>query len=226
MPRGAPVGSLKMIFDPAIVQKFASCGVVIADEGDAIMSTVLRFLEKNEATQDASELEQARKVLESIRPFVTIKSNMIDELAQGKICLFMSFSGDILSAQQKAENEFKNGQQISYVLPDEGGEMWIDMLAIPVDAPHREEALQFMNYLVSPDVISKLSNKLSYANAIKASLPPRINQEIWGDPNIYTPADVRRNRVFLLPRRNDEAIRKIEEVWVSIKAMQGPAVQH
>ena len=44
-------------------------------------------------------------------------------------------------------------------------------MAIPADAPHPDNAHAFLNYLMEPEVIAKVSNKIGYANGNLASLP-------------------------------------------------------
>ena len=41
--------------------------------------------------------------------------------------------------------------QVAYSIPKEGAIMWFDMLAIPADAPHPDNAQMFLNYLMEPE---------------------------------------------------------------------------
>jgi ABC-type glycerol-3-phosphate transport system substrate-binding protein len=59
---------------------------------------------------------------------------------------------------------------VRYVIPKEGAINYFDMLAIPADAPHPENALAFLNYLMDPQVIAKVTNKVRFANGNLASL--------------------------------------------------------
>ncbi len=43
------------------------------------------------------------------------------------------------------------------------------MLAIPADAPHPENALKFINYIMEPKVTADISNAVFYANGNKAA---------------------------------------------------------
>ena len=45
------------------------------------------------------------------------------------------------------------------------------MLAVPKDAPHAADAMQLINFLLQPDVMAAITNKVRYANAVPASLP-------------------------------------------------------
>lgn len=60
---------------------------------------------------------------------------------------------------------------------------------MPADAKNKEEAYQFLNYLMRPDVIAHISDHVYYANGNKASVP-LVSEEIRNNPAIYPPADV------------------------------------
>ena len=64
------------------------------------------------------------------------------------------------------------------------------MLAIPADAPHPDNAHAFLNFMMEPEVIAKVTNKVRFANGNAASLP-FVDESIRNDPNIYPGAEVR-----------------------------------
>ena len=47
--------------------------------------------------------------------------------------------------------------------------MWFDNFAIPKDAPHPDEALAFINFMMRPEVAARNSNYVHYANGNIAS---------------------------------------------------------
>ncbi|MCF7689580.1 MAG: spermidine/putrescine ABC transporter substrate-binding protein [Cephaloticoccus sp.] len=55
-------------------------------------------------------------------------------------------------------------QKFKYVLPAEGAHRFIDILAIPADAPHKAEALALINYILRPDVSRIISDNFPYTN--------------------------------------------------------------
>ena len=42
-----------------------------------------------------------------------------------------------------------------YVIGTEGGELWSDFFAVVADAPHREAAYAFLNFMITPKVAAK-----------------------------------------------------------------------
>ena len=76
--------------------------------------------------------------------------------------------------------------------------MSVDMLGIPADAPHPENALRFIDYLLRPPVIADITNAVWYPNP---NLPATalVKPEIRNDPAVYPPQDVRRRLYVDLP---------------------------
>ncbi|RYF58517.1 MAG: extracellular solute-binding protein, partial [Cytophagaceae bacterium] len=72
-------------------------------------------------------------------------TNFGDLVASGEACIVQGWNGSI--AQVMATNP-----KVKYVIPDEGGSMWIDGFSIPKSAKNVEEAYKFIDYIMRPDV--------------------------------------------------------------------------
>jgi|KBSSwiStaDraftv2_1062776.scaffolds.fasta_scaffold07416_2 putrescine transport system substrate-binding protein len=212
----APVDSLRMFYDPAIVAKFQDCGVSVLDERSEIVSTVLIYLGKDPRSQSPDDLKAAEGVLLSIRPYLRYvhSSRYIDDLANGETCLALGWSGDVKQARDRAKDAGK-GTEIKYSIPREGTVMNFDMLAIPADAPHPHNAHLFINYLLEPEVAAKNSNLVKYANINTASTP-MLADAVKGDPNIYPPPDIQA-KLVPEPPRSHEYQRLLTRTWTRFK---------
>jgi putrescine transport system substrate-binding protein len=212
----APVGSLRMIYDPAVVAKFKDCGVSMLDEPSEMVGTALLFLGKNPKSESPDDLKAAENLLMSIRPYLRYinSSRYIDDLANGETCLALGWSGDVKQARDRAKDA-GNGVEIKYSIPKEGTIMNFDMLAIPADAPHPHNALLFINYLLEPAVAARNSNLVKYANANAASTP-LVSEAVRGDPNIYPPPDIRA-KLVPEPVLSAEYQRLLTRTWTRFK---------
>jgi putrescine transport system substrate-binding protein len=215
----APVDSLRMFYDPAVVAKFKDCGVSVLDERSEIVSTVLIYLGKDPRSQSPDDLKAAEAVLLAIRPYLRYvhSSRYIDDLANGEICLALGWSGDVKQARDRAKDAGK-GIEIKYSIPREGTVMNFDMLAIPADAPHPHNAHLFINYLLEPEVAAKNSNLVKYANINTASTPMLVDA-VKGDPNIYPPPDIQA-KLVPEPPRSHEYQRLLTRTWTRFKTGQ------
>ena len=129
------------------------------------------------------------KVRPSIKYFHS--SQDINDLANGEICVAMGWSGDMLIARDRAD-EAQQGIEIAYVIPKEGAVMWFDSLAIPSDAPHKNNAHMFIDYIMEPEAAAAITNYVFYANGNSASLP-YIDDGVKSDPGIYPSAEGKAN---------------------------------
>jgi putrescine transport system substrate-binding protein len=92
------------------------------------------------------------------------------------------------------------------------------MLAIPRDAPHADNAHLFINYLMNPTVIARISNFIGNANANSAATP-LLDKEIVADAIVYPPPDQQR-RLFVQVEDSPEQSRAITRIWQRFKTAQ------
>jgi len=93
--------------------------------------------------------------------------------------------------------------------------VYFDMFAIPKDAKNTDEAYQFLNYLLRPDVVANISNHVYYANANKAATP-LLSAEVRDNPGIYPPADVRA-KLFTQSVLSPKIDRVVTRSWTKVK---------
>lgn len=203
------------LFNPEIAKKFSDCGIYVLDTADEVIPAALNFLGLDPNSKDSGDLEKAGELLASIRPYIRKfhSSEYINALANGDICLALGWSGDVLQARDRAA-EAGAGVEVNYTIPAGGALMWFDMMAIPSDAPHVEEAHAFINYIMKPEVAAKASDYVFYANGNKAA-QPLISKEVFDDPAIYPPADAMAKLYTKLPY-DPKTQRVVTRIWTKV----------
>ena len=212
----APVDSWRMIFDPAVISKFADCGVSILDAPSEVVATALLYIGRNPNSNSPEDLKAAEQVLKAIRPYIRYvdSSRYIDNLANGDICLAMGWSGDIKQAHDRAA-EANKGVDLVYSIPREGAIVNLDVLVIPADAPHVRNAHLFIDYLLRPEVAAQNSNLIKYANAVKPDLQP-LDPLVRNDQGVFPPPEVRARLTPERPRPPDYQ-RLLTRAWTRFK---------
>jgi putrescine transport system substrate-binding protein len=214
----APLDSWRMVFDPAVASKVAKCGISVLDSPAEMMRAVYSYLGKDPNSQSPEDLVQGEAVLTKIRPYIrNIKSEYIEALANGDICVAVGYNGDIMQARDRA-HEAGKGIEIKYVVPKEGSILWFDMLAIPKDAPNPESAYAFLNYILTPKVIADISNFKRYANA-DMQAQTLVDPAVRDDPGIYPPVEQQKKLAVQLADSADQT-RAITRVWQKFKTGQ------
>jgi putrescine transport system substrate-binding protein len=206
-----PDNAWDLLFKPEYISKLKSCGVSMLDSGDEVIPAALRYLGKQPYSHNPSDYQDASRLLAKIRPSVTLfsSSGYINDLASGALCLSLGWNGDMSIAQRRAK-EAKNGVNIQVLLPKTGAILFFDTMAIPVDAPHPENAYKWMSYIYRADVNAGLVNKVFYANPVPSAakyLKPDVlaNKAVFMKPDDLArmvppdmvPSDIRRLRTRL-----------------------------
>ena len=95
-----------------------------------------------------------------------------DAIREGKADIGIVWSGEaaILCAEDR---------KFQYILPKSGAHRFVDNMAIPANAPHKDAAHEFINYCLRPDVSVLISNAFPYTNpnveARKLLKPDQLN---------------------------------------------------
>jgi putrescine transport system substrate-binding protein len=213
----APINSLSLIFDPANMEKLASCGVHILDAPTEMIPAALSYLGENPDSQDPDVIAKAEPILSGMAPHVLKfhSSEYINALANGEICVAMGWSGDVLQARDRAA-EADNGVEIAYNAPKEGALMWFDQMAVPADAPNPDAAHKFINFILDAQNMADASNYVYYANGNIASQPLLV-EDVIGDPAIYPDADTLENLYTVSPYA-PKVQRVVTRMWTKIKS--------
>jgi len=213
----APVDSWALLFDPANAKKLAKCGISLLDTPQEVVPAMLAFLGLDPKSRDAGDLDKAITALETIRPYIRKfhSSEYINDLANGDLCLALGYSGDVIMARDRARDAH-NGVEIAFRVPKEGAQMSVDMLGIPADAPHPQNALRYIDYLLRPAVIADISDAVSYPNPNIAGTA-LVKPAIRDDPAVYPPPDVRRRFFVDLPAPSDYE-RARTRAWTRLKS--------
>lgn len=211
-----PLDSWRLVFDPEITARLASCGIALIDEATEVFVAARLYLGKDTNDFSKTAIKEAAAVVSQVRDDIRYfhSSQTINDIANGDICVAHGYSGDMLQAQARAQ-ESGNGVKVQYVIPREGAVLWTDVAVIPADAPNPQAAHQFVNYLLQPQVIADISNYVAYANANQAATP-LVDDAIRNHPGIYPPATTQQRLVVLKAPSHREA-RNMTRSWTRVK---------
>ena len=213
----APMDSWDLLFKPEYARRIAPCGITMMDSSIDVIPGVLKYLGRSPNSTDLADLAAVERALMGIRRYIRsfASGGALESLAAGETCLAMDYSGDVVQAQARTA-EAKRGVTVRYVAPKEGAQLSFDMLAIPIDAPHMDAALTFINFLLQPDVIAAITNKVLYANAVPAS-HAMIRPQLLADTNIF-PTSAQMATYYTIGPIPQSAERQRTRMWARFKA--------
>ena len=188
-PLPMPDNAWELIFNPKYASKLKSCGMSFLDSPSEVLPAALLYMGKPAYSKNAADYAEAGKVLQAIRPSVTLfsSSGYINDLANGALCVVFGWSGDINIARQRAIVA-NNGNKIVALVPKTGAPLVFDTMAIPADAPHPNNAALFINYILRGPVHASLTNKVFYANPNTASIK-FVQKDIAQNKTVFLPSE-------------------------------------
>jgi spermidine/putrescine transport system substrate-binding protein len=155
-----PVDSWSVLWDPAYQGR-----VVLLDDTREVIGMVLLTLGHEMNATDPAQLNEAKDKLTQLVKNVRLfdSDNPKAALLSGEAWLGQTWNGEAALAHRE-------NPQIDYICPKEGCTIWFDNLAIPKDAPHKDAAQAFLNYVLRPDVSVLITQEFPYSNPNKAAL--------------------------------------------------------
>jgi spermidine/putrescine transport system substrate-binding protein len=154
------ITSLTQLFDPEFIQQY--CGQIgMFSEMRDVFSLALLYIGVTPEDATLEDVEAAQEVLleqaECVRGYYG--NEYADDLANGSLAITMAWSGDIFQLQ------FDN-PDLQFVVPEEGGILWTDNMAIPKGAAHPNDALAMMDYLYQPEVAAQVADYVNYITPV------------------------------------------------------------
>ena len=179
-----PENAWDLVFKPEYTSKLKSCGIAYLDSPTEIIPVALHYIGKDAYSNDPADYKLANEMLMKVRKDVRLfSSTMIDDIAGGKACVAVAWSGDVNIAAGRAK---ENGSKdvIEALLPSTGALIFFDTMAVTKDAKHPNNAMAFINFYLRPENAAAMANEMTYPTGNKAAAD-KINPEIAGNKTIF-----------------------------------------
>lgn len=214
-------GTVGILYNTKLVDDEVDSWGILFDEkykGDILMQDSVRdammvaqkYLGYSLNSTDETELEACAQLLKSQFPLV--KAYVIDEVRDkmiaGDTALAVIYSGEYMYC--KEENE-----DLAYVVPKEGSNVWYDGWVITKGAKNVEEAHLFLDFLLRKDIALKNFEYITYATPNKAAQED-IDEEILNDPGVF-PDDELVLKCEVYKFLGEEMEDKYYEYWKKVK---------
>jgi len=179
------------------------------DDPRETFAVALKRLGYSVNTTNPTEIEAAKKLLIEQKPLVRSYTTETDTLmVSEQVVLTHAWSGDVLRVAADNPNW-------KYVIPQEGSTLFIDNIAIPVGAPNKKLAEQFIDFILRPEIIAGVTAFTHYANCVPASRA-YLPEALQNDPTIFPPEETLRNLESL--RDVGDALKLYGDAWTAVKS--------
>lgn len=132
----------------------------------------LKYLGYSLNTTDEAQLDEAKQKLLEQKHSGVVQAYVVDEVRDkmiaGEAAMGVIYSGEALTCMEENED-------LAYVIPKEGSNLWMDNFAIVKGAKNKENAEKFLNFLCRPEIMKMNFEYITY------SVPSSKAQELLPD---------------------------------------------
>ena len=171
------ITSWSALYDEA----YAGDVLLINNSRDAI-GMALKYLGYSVNTTNETEITQAYQLLAEATDKGVYQGKVMDAIFQkmegGNAAIASYYAGDFLSMMDNTE------EPLAFVVPEEGSNWFVDAMCLLKDAPHREEAEAWINFLCSTEASLANMDYIWYASPNREALEqyPAYYEELYGEP--------------------------------------------
>ena len=201
----APVDSWTALWDPRYRGR-----ILMLDDGREAFMAALKSMGRSLNTTDRAVLEQARDLLVRQKPLVRAynSTNFEDVLLSRDVWLAQGWNGQFAKAMEQDSD-------IVYVIPKEGATVFIDNLAIPVDARNAELAHAFIDFTLEADIAAEICETMRYSSPNRAAWP-KLPSHVRRNTAIFPSPDVL-GRLELVQDLGPTTV-LYDELWTEVKS--------
>jgi spermidine/putrescine transport system substrate-binding protein len=155
------VDSWADLFDPKFKNK-----LVFNDDIREVFGVGLKVLGYSVNDTDPAHIEAAYDKLKTLMPNIRLFASDSPKQAflNQEVTAGMIWNGEIFMAAEE-------NPAIGYLYPKEGAMFWVDNMVIPVNAPNKDNAHRFIDYILKPEVAKLICEYVGYAPANKVAIP-------------------------------------------------------
>ncbi|MEN1968755.1 spermidine/putrescine ABC transporter substrate-binding protein [Lentibacillus sp. N15] len=152
--------------------------VTIQNDSRESLTMALQKLGYDANKPDEDNLEEAKKELMELNPSILRYSSEPDaDLVNGTAWISHTYN-------DSAARAYKDNPDIKFVMPKEGGTVWVDNLVIPKSSKHKYTAEVFINFVLDAKISAKLSENTPSSNPNEAA-KDEMTDEVKNNPNSY-----------------------------------------
>ena len=152
-------------------------GVGIAQ---ACLDAALKYLGYSVNSKNPAEIQAAANLLIEQKQKGIVKAYQVDEtkdkMVAGEAALAVVWSGD-------AQYAINLNEDLAYVVPKEGSNVWVDSMVIPRSAPNPENAHIFINFMSRPDIAQMNAEYIEYSSP-NAGAIELMGEDYTGNPTL------------------------------------------
>ena len=202
-----PIDSWNVLWDPKYTDN-----ILMQDSVRDAFAVALKRKGYSLNSTDVNELEEATADLIEQKPLVQayVIDQVRDKMIGNEAAIGVIYSGEAIYTQWENEN-------LEYVIPKEGSNVWIDSWVIPKNAQNKENGEKFINFLCRPDIALMNFEYITYSTPNKEARALIEDEELRNSTIAFPTADMLKDcETFRFLGNDADAF--YNELWNKVKA--------
>jgi spermidine/putrescine transport system substrate-binding protein len=210
------VDSWAALFDPAQVEPHKGKFSMLDDERET-PGAALKYLGKSLNDTDPAALKEAEGLLLAQKPFLAAynSADVNRKLASGEYVIAHAWSGTAMQARNGLGDEFSGNPKINFVIPKEGGTIWMDNFTILKDSPHAYTAHVFIDFMLRPENAARNAEYVGYITPVKDAVPLLSENVRTLYEAGYAPTEENIDRLEWIERNDKTTV--FTDLWTVVK---------
>ena len=165
-------------------------------------------------TENSEELEKAAEKLKEQKKVVQayVMDEVFDKMGAGEAIIAPYYAGDAVTLMDEYED-------LGFVIPDSGTNLFIDAVCIPKGCRNKEAAEMYINFLNEPDVAYAIADFIGYSTPNQKAYE-MLDDEVKNDGISYLDDDYIEEKTTVFCNLSDEANQKMQTLWTDMKSSE------
>lgn len=161
-----------------------------------------------QCTSDRDQLRALNDMLQAAKPhWASFGSDIAkDVLVSGDAAVGMIWNGFSTKAREEGAN-------VEYAFPSQGFVVWMDNVVLLQDAPNRDNAIKFMNFLLEPENAAAVTNFVKYTAGVMG-VAEHLDAAVVNAPELNPPAGAAGQFVMAC---SQEVQAVYDKIWTDLK---------
>lgn len=183
--------------------------ILMSDSVRDSVGVALEYLGYSQNSRDPEELEEAKELLIKQKPLVLayVVDEVRDLMLAEEATIALVWSGEGVLLEDESDN-------LKYVLPRSGSNLWVDAMVIPKTAQNVDYAQQFINYVCREDISARICDYIGYATPSQAARK-YLDEDLINNFNAYPDADFIKNKTEMFNDPSD-FLEEYDRIWTEI----------
>lgn len=165
-------------------------------------------------TEDEEQLQQAALKLKKQKKIVQgyVMDEVFDKMGAGDALIAPYYAGDALTI-------LEDNEDLDFVVPSSGTNLFIDAMCIPSNARQKEAAEMYINFMCEPDIAYSNIDYICYSTPHQGAFE-MLDEEVRESHISYPDSDFIADKTTVFVNLSDDANLLMQNLWTEMKSAE------